>query len=69
MKVFNTFNQTDQKIRRDDSIIADAIFKFLNQGNLYAINEIVENFRSEDEKYGVVRAFLQKYNFDFRKHI
>ena len=69
MRILKSFNQADQEIARDHTMLADAIFNFLNQGNLYAINEIIQSFQSKDEEYQVVKAFLVKYDFDFRKHI
>jgi hypothetical protein len=69
MGIFKSFYQTNQNNSTYYTNTADDIYKLLNEGNLYAISEIVENFKSIEEKKSVVDAFIKKYDFDFLNYI
>ena len=69
MDIFKSFSQANQNNSTYFTNTADCIYKLLNEGNLYAISEIVENFKSIEEKKYVADAFIKKYDFDFLNYI
>lgn len=67
----NTLNPANngQLNDRTTHLMAEKIYRSLNQGNLFEIYLILESLENKEKKYALERIFLDKYNFNFTQYI
>ena len=49
--------------------LAEEIYTLLNQGSLYNIHQILQCLESDEDHDCLVKAFIQKFEFNFTKYI
>ena len=49
--------------------LAEDIYCKLNQGSLFEIYQILESIKTAQLKSSIEQAFMEKYNFNFKKYI
>ena len=65
VKLKNNKQETGQKL----SLVAEKIYRNLNQGNLFEIHRILESIENEQEKSCVINVFIKKFDFNFLRYI